>query len=432
MTLTLYDVPADAAATITPGGAAVAVTTTVPGQNASLTFSGAAGQRISLKMAPVTISQSGVSIINPDNTTLMAPLTVTSGGMFVDPKTLAQTGTYTIVLDPRTSATGSMTFTFYNVPADVATTITPGGPPVPVSLTAPGQNGTATFTGTAGQRISLNVGSTVTQVKVSILNPDATTLVVPVIVSAAGTFIDPKLLAQSGTYTIVVDPQSSYTGTVTLTLYDVPADVSTTISPGGAAVTVTTTTPGQNARLTFGGTAGQRVSLLLSNVTIGGAVFAGSKVSVLKPDGTALVSPSGVTTNGTFIDTRTLPVSGTYTIVVDPVGANTGSMTLTLYSVPADVTGSIVRGGAAVTVTTTTPGQNGSLTFSGTAATLVSLAVSDAIGGTKVSILKPDGTVLVAPTSAATINATLPVSGTYTIVTDPQAQFTGSVTLTLS
>ena len=45
---------------------------------------------------------------------------------------------------------------------------------------------------------------------------------------------------------------------MTLTLYLVPADVSATITPGGPPVTVTTTSAGQNARLTFAGHGGRR------------------------------------------------------------------------------------------------------------------------------------------------------------------------------
>jgi len=45
MTLTLYDVAADVTGSITPGGSAVTVTISVPGQNAGVTFSGTAGRR---------------------------------------------------------------------------------------------------------------------------------------------------------------------------------------------------------------------------------------------------------------------------------------------------------------------------------------------------------------------------------------------------
>src|SRR2546422_422049 len=51
----------------------------------------------------------------------------------------------------------------------------------------------------------------------------------------------------------------------TLSLHDalpiLPPDVSGTIAIDGAPVTITTTTPGQNAQLTFSGTAGQRVNI---------------------------------------------------------------------------------------------------------------------------------------------------------------------------
>jgi hypothetical protein len=52
-------------------------------------------------------------------------------------------------------------------------------------------------------------------------------------------------------------------------------------------------------------------------------------VSILKPDGTRLVSPTYVGTNGRSL-TTTLPAAGTYSVVVDPQGAATGGMTLAL------------------------------------------------------------------------------------------------------
>jgi hypothetical protein len=84
---------------------------------------------------------------------------------------------------------------------------------------------------------------------------------------------------------------------------------------------VTISTPGQNAELTFSGTADDRVSLQLSNVTMSGRT-----VSILKPDGSTLAVLTGI---NTFLDTQTLPTTGTYTIRVDPTNAATGSATLT-------------------------------------------------------------------------------------------------------
>ena len=107
---------------------------------------------------------------------------------------------------------------------------------------------------------------------------------------------------------------------MTLTLYDVPPDLTGSIAIGGPPASLTLgPVPGQNATLSFNGTAGQRVSLRLSNVTIGNT-SCGARISMLKPDGTNVVPPILVGTFGATIN-ATLPVTGTYSIVVDPQGA---------------------------------------------------------------------------------------------------------------
>jgi hypothetical protein len=434
ITLTLYDVHADLTGTIVPGGPAVTVTTTTPGQNARLTFSATTAQRVSVKVAPLCCSTK-VSILRPDGTTQVAPVSLGTTGGLVGPTTLPVSGTYTLVVDPQNSTIGGITLTLYDVPADLTGTIVPGGPAVTVTTTTPGQNARLTFSGTAAGRVSLKVGPTCCSVSVSILKPDGTSLVTPTTFGTSGGFVDVKTLPVTGTYTLVVDPQSWAAGSVTLTLYDVPADVSATIVPGGPAVMVTTTAPGQNARLTFDGAAGSRISLNLTAVTL-----SSTRVSILNPDGTTLVAPTTVGTAGAFIDPKTLPASGTYAIVVDPQTTATGSMTLSLYDVPADASMTAVAGGAAVTVTTTTPGQNARVTFGGVVDQRVSVQLSGVTIGTsaccsaKISILKPDGSTLVAAmnfgTSGGFIDGrTLTVDGTYTILVDPQSSATGSATV---
>jgi len=439
--LTLYDIPADATGSIVPGGAAATVTIGTPGQNGSLTFSGAAGQRVSFKFGGVSTGAWKVSVANPDATTLVAALSVGTSGSFVDTKTLAQTGTYTIALNPQSSATGSMTVTVYNVPADATGSIVPGGAAATVTIGTPGQNGSLTFSGAAGQRVSLKLtnvsigASAISGTTVSLLRPD-TTVLASVNVGTSGGFLDTQLLAQAGTYTLRIDPQGGNTGSITLTLYDVPADPTTAISAGGSAASVTTTTPGQNASLTFSGTAGQRLSLSISGVTIGTSV-GGATATVLNPDGTTLVAAKAFGTGGLFVDPFTLAQTGTHTIAVNPQGAYTGSATFTLYVVPADVSASIVAGGSPVTVTTTMPGQNATLTFAGTAGHRISMDIAESnCCGTNVSVKNPDGSTLVSPTligvSGGFVDAkTLSQTGTYTIVLDPRTTATGSITVTL-
>jgi hypothetical protein len=189
----------------------------------------------------------------------------------------------------------------------------------------------------------------------------------------------------------------------------------------------------------FAGTAGRRISLRLTGVTIGTSTCCGVKVSIIRPDGATLVSPTSAGTSGGYIDVKTLPLTGTYTILVDPQTTSTGSATLTLYDVPPDVTGSLTVGGSSLAVTLGTPGQKARITFAGTAAAGVTLSLtgvtigSSTCCGARVSIVRPDGTNLVAPTffgrNGKTIAATLSVAGTYTVVIDPEDHLVGSATL---
>ena len=441
---------------IAPGGAAVTIATHSAGENARLYFDGAAGQRIALRMSSVTIGSSTccstqVSIAKPDGTTLVYPTLVGTNGGFVDTRSLPVSGRYSILVDPQATASGSMTLTLYDVPPDVTDTITPSGPAVTVAMgPVPGQNASLRFEGTAGRRVSVRLSSvtigtsTCCSARVSIWKPDGTTLVYPTLVGTNGGFVDASTLPVSGSYTILVDPVGTDLGSMTLALYDVPADVSASTSPGGAPVTVSMgPVPGQNALVRFSGALGQRISLRLTSVTIGTSTCCSVRVSIQRPDGSNLVYPTLLGTSGGFLDTSTLPVSGTYTILVDPVGMDLGSLTLALYEVPADLSGSIVAGGGPVSLTFgPIPGQNAILRFDGTATQRISLRLSNVTFGSstccgaRISISKPDGTNLIPPalvgTFGATLTATLPVTGQYSILVDPLSANTGGITLTLS
>jgi len=433
MTVNLYDVPPDATGPITPGGAAVTLATTTPGQNMRLPFTGVSGQRVSFKLSNSTLTSAYVSILKPDGTALGANAYVGTGGGFFDTRALPAAGTYTILIDPQDSTTGSATVTLYDVPADAGGAITPGNS-ASLSVGTPGQNGRLTFTGTAGERVSVNVTGvslTGTWAYVSILQPNGATLGSNAYVASSGGFIDTRALPTSGTYTILFDPQDGTTGSATLALYDVPPDAGGTLVPNGPGQTASMGTPGQNAQLGFDGQAGERISLKLSGSTLSFAY-----VSLLKPDGTTLGSSSIVGPGGGFVDTRTLPSAGTYKLLVDPQGTATGSITLNLYDVPPDVGGALTAGNP-LALSLAAPGQNARLSFAGTAGERISVRLSGStISAAWLSILKPDGTTL--GTSAYAGLGTsfldtraLPAGGTYTIVVDPQDAATGSATLTL-
>jgi hypothetical protein len=142
--------------------------------------------------------------------------------------------------------------------------------------------------------------------------------------------------------------------------------VTGTITLGGPAESVTLAS-GDDAALSFSGASGQRVFVNFSNVTIGTSGCCSTAVSIRKPDGTTLTGTATYAgTAGGYIDTATLPITGTYTIVVDPLGTATGSATITAYDVPADPEPVLqpTQAGAATTLTSTVPGKNIRPTFS--------------------------------------------------------------------
>ena len=81
----------------------------------------------------------------------------------------------------------------------------------------------------------------------------------------------------------------------------------------------------------------------MTSVTI-----ASGTVSIYNPQGVTLASTS-VGTGGTSIGIQ-LPVSGTYTIMVDPNSTNTGNMTLVLATATLSVGQANVMAGGSVTV----------------------------------------------------------------------------------
>jgi YD repeat-containing protein len=328
----------DVTGTITIGGSAVTMTTTVPGQNISLSFSGSLGQAVSWLATSATFpSYANVTVYAPDGTPLGPATTVNSSGspVFAGPMTLPQTGTYIIYIDPVSTNTGQITTTLYNS-TPVTGTITAGGSPVTVTTTSPGQNGLYTFTGTTSERVSLSIQSVsysssyfyYPSATVSIVEPNGTTTLASTSVYPPyNFFIDVQTLPSAGTYTVMVAP-GPYTGSATLTLYNVPADASGTIAIGGSAVTETTTTPGQNAQLTFSGTSGQSITLTCSSVTYSNYTL----VTLYNPDGTTLTTGYAYPWGNTIFGGVSLGQTGTYKIYINPAQADTGQMTLQLTS----------------------------------------------------------------------------------------------------
>ena len=206
--------------------------------------------------------------------------------------------------------------------------IRPSDPPRPVHIGVPGQKERLAFAGRAGQRVSARATeSTIDVFDLDLLAPDGRRLGHSVGGQGSFAFLDTVALPAAGTYTVLLDP-GGHTGDATLTLYDVPPDITGSIAADGQAHPLTVTTPGQKVRLTLHSAAGQRLSVRTAATSI--QAF---DLDVLQPNGDRLGHTIGGLGSEAFLETLALPLAGDYTVRLDP-GSHTGATNLTLFTVP--------------------------------------------------------------------------------------------------
>jgi YD repeat-containing protein len=199
------------AGTIVIDGASATITTTRVGQRGYLTFSGTAGQKVSLGVNAITpTSLNDLYVLNPDGSTLTWTSNTTPNTNFH--MTLPATGTYTFMLDIDGTNTGNATLT---LSSEVdGGTVTTKGPSVPITISRVGQRARLTFGGTASQQAIVRLtGNSMGSVTVSLLKPDGTQLTWSTS-SAASFDLSMQTLPTTGTYTILVDPASTNTGSI--------------------------------------------------------------------------------------------------------------------------------------------------------------------------------------------------------------------------
>ncbi|WNM26766.1 hypothetical protein RN607_11245 [Demequina capsici] len=421
-------------------GAAVPVALPAAGQVGLLTVPAVAGDRIAVDVTGSTFGNSTsyaqVSVIAPDGSLVVAPTGFASAGVFIEPVVATLDGTYTVLIDPQGTRTGSASVTVYDVPADVVVPAVAGGEAVSVATSTAGQNASVVFAGTAGQRVSVTLSDSTfgtSSTSVQVLDPEGS-VVTSTSFTSTSTYIDTLTLPADGDYTIALNPSRAITGTVDVQV----ADASSAVIAGaadGSNITVTTSTPGQDGEVSFDAAAGDRIAVRTSWTTFGSTSATMVRLSLVSPSGVTVI-PLTAQGSNYFIEPVTLPETGTYRLVVNPPGSQTGSVGLNLYTVPADPVVPTTTSGDPVTLTTATAGQNASVVFAGTAGQRISLTFTGSTFGTSsnaVKILRPDGTIL----SSATLKTTslylgvftLPSDGDYTVVVDPYRNVTGHVTI---
>ena len=244
-------------------------------------------------------------------------------------------------------------------------------------------------------------------------------------------------LPQTGQYRLFLGPTGNAAGSMVVTFYIAAADASYQVTPSqsGAAVTVSTT-PGQNAQITFSQTAGQRFYVWANGSSW---TYPGQLAwTITSPTGTVMSSGGPWTKGNLWFDMgeTTDPSTGTYTLVLNTKSAGAGSATFNIYQVPADSSWSSGIGYTPAPISITTPGQNAWVEFSGTSGQVVKVnSASDTIADSNVWLLNPDDTWVSLGswgTAGGTFSTTLTQTGTFWVYIDPQLNDTGSMSVTLT
>ncbi len=419
-------------------GSPKSVSTPTAGENATFTFSGSVGQGVSALLTASTYTgcQAVVlAFVRPDATQAASVSTCTDTA-FLDQFTLDQAGTWTVLVDPQGTTTGTATLQAYDA-TDQTHAITVSGSPVNVIISAPGQNGSYTFAGTTGQEISAQITlSTLTgcpAYRLSLVRPDGSTLASPLDGCTATAFFDAQTLDQTGTWAIRVDPQGTTTGTAKLNAYDA-TDQLRPITLNGGSVNVNVTQPGQNSTFTFTGSVGQGVSAQITAATFTGCPA--YQLSLVRPDGTPFGTVASSCTDSLFLDSQTLDQNGTWSILVDPQGMSKGKAQLQAFE-SADQVLPITLNGAAIGVNLG-PGQQGAYTFTGAIGQQVSAQVTNSTWpgctGFVLFLRRPDNSQLGSGVNGCGASAfldslTLDQAGTWAFVVIPQSGVGGSANI---
>jgi hypothetical protein len=304
------------------------LTVTTPGGKDKVTFPAAKGQRLFVDILSATVpDQCGMVVAyGPDGlgfgNTCTSHGTGDYGGLL-----LPATGTYSLVFAPANRATGQARVRI-TLSTDVDGTIPTDGSPTTVSVDLPGQVGLFTFPGTVGDRVVVEATEATIpdQCAVPVLQaPDGGGIGGGCLFHSQG-YVDGTLLTTNGQFAVRIDPTDSGTGQVTLRLV-VSHDIHGTIALGGAPVTATIATSGQVAQYTFVGTKGERVKL----VATGGTLPPQCRLpALLAPDGTGVNAVCTGPGDTGASDPIVLPAGGMYTVVVNPDGLSTGTLTFAL------------------------------------------------------------------------------------------------------
>ncbi|HEX2268713.1 MAG TPA: IPT/TIG domain-containing protein, partial [Pyrinomonadaceae bacterium] len=258
----------------------------------------------------VTINGAGFSATPAQNTvqfngTNASVTSATTTKLVVTVPAGATTGQISVT-SPGGSDTSDGVFTIGTASAPTITNFSPG-------IGAPGD--AITITGTNFQTATGDNKVKFSSTRATITSVNATTIVTSVPATHSGKISVGTPFGNTASTADFFIPPTSYTA----------SDVENTgrMSIGGTH-TMTVSTQGKTAMVIFDGVAGQRISIHMGPATANNSV-----IKFYKPDGSPLRDNAGFSpfgSNQSFIEPFTLPVTGTYTILLDPNSTTTGNV----------------------------------------------------------------------------------------------------------
>jgi hypothetical protein len=394
------------------------------GQAGRYQFDGVAGQRLTMQATAgggFALYGATVTVYQPSGASFVSTQFGRSLDVKLDLGALPATGSYSVVVEPVNANTGSVALRLVSSAID---TLVVDGPPKTLLLGV-AQNGTYTFTASAGDYIGFGVTSLSSApesnwntVTAAIYDPSGALLWSTNVRQT--NYEWPKLPA-TGTYSLVVTPYG-FGGTPISTSLTILLSRALTgmLVIDGTGTVYQTARAGQQGRYTFDAVAGQRLTM---QATLGGGFpLNGASVTVYQPSGASIASGPSSVMDGK-IDLGALPANGTYTAVVQPYNLSTGSLAMRLMEWAS---GTITVGAQATTLALVAA-QNGRYAFTGSAGALLNLSIANVAtyppnALLSLSIAKPDGSYFWSSTTAIPRIfqlPALPATGVYGLTVSP-------------
>jgi len=398
----------------------------------AILFDGSTGDWLSLQLGNFTVNPAGATIAytiyKPDNT-LLASGTLSGANLSVHLPALPMAGTYTMLLGTGIAQASLEARLETNavVPADGTVAI----------VRSAGQSTRVLIAATAGDQKAFAVSGLVTlpaggNLDWTIASPNGSTFRRG---SAFGLGAATQLppFNVTGMHPVVVTSNAA----TTQATFKVGFAASAPLLVDGAAVNPAIANPGDGARLTFAGTAGQDLGLGIAGLALSPASITSANIAIYKPDANLLASAKCYV-DGTQcgVNLSNLPVTGTYSVIVQPASGATGTLQAWL---SRDATGTLASG-TPFSLALARPGQNARLTFAGTAGALIALQVRGVVTsptgqGILVVVSNPDGSWLtythLTGAGQTLVPSPLPVTGTYTVFLEPEPAGKGAATASM-